>query len=80
MIIDVNPDIMGKVIDITIMVVGIINQNITEVIGVHGENLMTIEDIIIVHTKEVIITDKMEVSILNLKTKMVDLFSLLEDN
>ena len=80
MIIDVNPDIMGKVIDITIMVIGIINQSITEVIGVHGENLMTIEDIITVHTEKVIITDKVENFILNLKTKMDALFSLLEDN
>ena len=80
MIIAINQDIMVKVTDTTIMVVDIINPNITEVIGVHGENGMIIEDTTIVHIEKVVITDKMEVSILNLKPKMGALFSLLEDN
>jgi len=60
--------------------VAIIAQNIIEVTGDHGENGMIIEDIIIVHTEKVTITDKVEVFTSSLKMKTGLLYSQLEDN
>ena len=73
-------NIMGRGTDSNIMDAGITNPAIIAVTGVHGENGMIIEDIIIVRMKKVGITDKTIVFISSLKLKTADLYSPLGDN
>ena len=73
-------NIMDRGIDTIIMIKDIIVPTTIEGIGDHGENGMIIEGTILTHTKTGDIIEKIIISILNLKPKMVALYFLSESN